>query len=123
MKSMVNRIIVAFLVMTLAGVAVFAKSKKASVVFTTDTRVNGTLVKSGHYDAVFDEQTTELSILKGSKVVAKTAARVEKRDAKSRSTETRVAREGNDTNLIGIAFGGSDQVVLVNQMGMQAGGN
>jgi hypothetical protein len=123
MKSIVNRIIVALLLVTLTGVAAFAKSKRTTVKFAVDTRVSETLVKNGTYEVVFNDETGELSILKGQKVVAKTTARLEMRDAKGRTTEIHTIRDGDATVFIGIAFGASDQKVVLNQGGMQAGGN
>jgi hypothetical protein len=123
MKSVINRIVVALLLVTMTSVAGFAKSKKTNVTFTVDTKVNETLVKSGTYQAVFNEETGELSILKGGKVVAKTTARVEMRDGKGRTTEVHTIKEGDVTAFVGVAFNGSDQKVVVNQAGMQAGGN
>jgi len=123
MKSIVNRVMVALLLVTLANAAAFAKNKRATVSFLMDTKVNGTLVKSGTYDVVFDEETGELSIVKGSKVIATTATRLEQRERKARSTETNTSVEGNETKLISITFGGSDQRVVVNQGGMQMGAN
>lgn len=123
MKSVVNRIIVALLLVTVTSMAGFAKSKKTNVTFTVDTKVNETLVKSGTYEAVFNEETGELSILKGGKVVAKTAARVEMRDGKGRTTEIHTIKEGDVTAFVGIAFSGSDEKIVVNQAGMHAGGN
>ena len=123
MKSIVNRVMVALLLVTLANAAAFAKSKRATVSFLMDTKVNGTLVKSGTYDVVFDEEKGELSIVKGSKVIATTATRLEQRERKARSTETNTSVEGNETKLISITFGGSDQRVVVNQGGTQMGAN
>ena len=121
--KVVNRIIVALLVVTMTSVAAFAKSKKTTVIFTVDTKVNETLVKSGTYEAVFNEETGELSILKGRKVVAKTAARLEMVDGKVRTTEIHTIKEGDVTAFVGIAFSGTDQKVVVSKAGMQAGGN
>jgi hypothetical protein len=123
MKSVVNRIIVALLVVTITSLAAFAKSKRTTVQFTVDTKVNETLVKSGTYEVVFNDETGELSILKGRKVVAKTAARIEMRDGKGRTTEIHTIKKGDVTALVGIAFSGADQKVVLNQAGMQAGGN
>ena len=123
MKSIVNRVIVAFLLVTLAGVAAFGKTKKATVPFSSDFKVNGTLIKKGTYDVVFNEQTGELSIVKNEKVIVKTAARVEKRDRKARGTEAATRMEGNETELVSITFSGSDQNLVVSQAGMQSGGN
>ena len=121
MKSIVNRVMVALLLVTLASVAAFAKGKRVQVSFFTDTKVNGTLVKHGTYDVVFDEETGELSIVKGSKIVATTTTRLEQRESKARSTETNTIVEGDETRLVSITFGGSDQRVVVNPGGMQMG--
>ena len=123
MKSVVNRIIVALLLVTMTSVAALAKGKKTNVTFTVDTRVNETLVESGTYEAVFNEETGELSILKNRKVVAKTATQLKMRDGKGRSTETYTVKDGDQTALVGLAFSGSDQQVVLNQARMQAGGN
>ncbi len=123
MKSMVNRLMVFCLLATLAGTTAFAKVRKASVALAADTKVNGTLVKQGSYDVVFDEQSGELSIFKGKKLVVKTATRLEKRDRKASRIEVQTALEGMEQKLVSISFEGSDQNVVVANMGMQAGGN
>jgi hypothetical protein len=123
MKFVVTRIIVTLLLVTMTSVAGFAKSKKTTVIFAVDTKVNETLVKSGTYELVFNEESGDLSIVKGRKVIAKTAARLEMRDGKGRSTEVYTIKEGDETALVGLAFSGSDQKVVLNQARMQAGGN
>jgi hypothetical protein len=123
MKSIVNRVMVFCLLATLAGTTAFAKVRKASVTLAADTKVNGTLVKQGMYDLVFDEQSGELSIFKGTKLIVKTATRLEQRDRKARHNEVQTALEGMEQKLVSITFDGSDQNVVVTQMGMQAGGN
>jgi len=122
MKSIINRLMVALLLVTLASAAAFAKGKRVTVSFLTDTKVNGTLVKHGTYDVVFDEETGELSIVKDSKVVVATAStRLEQREGKARSTETNTIVDGDETRLVSITFAGRDQRVVVNQGGMQMG--
>jgi len=123
MKSVINRVLVAFLLVTLAGTAAFAKTKMGRVSFMSAIKVNGTLVKKGDYDVTFDEMTGEVSFEKNGKVIAKTAARLEKRSRKAGGTafETRQAEMGME--LVSIAFSGSDQNVVLTQMGMQAGRN
>ena len=121
MKTIVNRVMVALLLVTLASAAAFAKGKRVQVSFLTDTKVNGSLVKQGEYDVVFDEETGELSIVKGSKIVATTTTRLEQRESKARSTETNTIVEGDETRLVSITFGGSDRRVIVNPGGMQMG--
>ena len=123
MKTIVNRVMVALLLVTLASAAAFAKGKRVKVSFLTDTKVNGSLVKPGEYDVVFDEETGELSIVKGSKIVATTTTRLEQRERKARSTETDTIVEGDETRLVSITFGGSDRRVIVNPGGMQMGAN
>jgi len=123
MKSVINRVLAAVLLVTLAGTAAFAKTKMGRVSFTSDIKVNGTLVKKGDYDVTFDEMTGEVSFEKNGKVIAKAAARLEKRTRKADGIafETRQAEMGME--LVSIAFSGSDQNVVLTQMGMQAGRN
>jgi len=122
MKLLINGLLIASLLVTLAGATAFGNTRKSDITFSADTKVNNTLVKKGMYKVVFDDQTSEVSIFKGAKLIAKTAARVEKRDHKARDTEVRTTVEGMDQKLVGIAFGGSYENVIVGQAGMQAGG-
>ena len=121
MKSWVNRILVALLIAVMTGVVAFAKSKKETVTFPMNLKVNGTLVKKGTYDVSFDEQTAELSILRNGKPIAKAQARIEKRTRRARSLEIRSSGSGDDTQLLALTFGGSDQSIVVNQSGQTTG--
>lgn len=123
MKFIVNRVAVGFLLVTLLGATAFAKTRQANVTFSDDTSVNGTLVKKGTYRVSFNEDTGELSIFKGNKVVARSAARLEMRDRKAGDTEFLTRKVDMGCELVGITFSGSSQNVVVNQAGMQAGGN
>ncbi len=122
MKSMINSALVALLLVTLASTAAFGKTKKGKVSFTSDVKVSGTTVKRGDYDAVFDENKNELSIVKNGKVVAKTSARVEQLSTKAKWTSALTSLEGNETALVGVTFAGTDQNVVITQAAMQAGG-
>src|SRR5215471_20512273 len=114
MKFIVNRLIVGFLLITLVGAAAVAKSKKMGMVsFSSNVRVNGTIVKKGDYDATFDETTGQLSIKKDGKLIAKTAARLEKRDRKTHFPEVQTREAEMGAELISIAFSGSDQNIVV----------
>lgn len=123
MKFIINRVMLAFLLVTLAAAAAFAKSNMGSVSFSSNVKVNGTLVKKGNYDVRFDEKTGELSFEKDGKVAAKAPARLEKRFRKAAGTEVQLSLDGMDRRLVAITFGGSDQNVVVNQTGMLAGGH
>jgi hypothetical protein len=66
------------LIAALTGVVALAKSTEREVTFTKNLTVNGTLVKKGTYKVEFNEETNELTIKKGKKVVATAQARLEK---------------------------------------------
>ena len=117
-----NRIVIAVLLVTLAGTAAFGKTRKKDVTFTDNVTVNGTLVKAGNYQVAFDETSNELSILKKGKLVVKTPAHLEARDNKARDTQVRRRVAGNDSEFVGITFSGTKDDVVVGQAGMQAGG-
>jgi hypothetical protein len=123
MKLLINGLMVACLLVTLAGATTFGNTKKSTIAFSADTKVNGTIVKKGKYEAVYDDQSGELSIFKGGKLIAKAAARLEKRDQKARVAEVQTILEGMDQRLVSITFAGSQENLVVGQAGMQAGGN
>lgn len=123
MKSLINGLMVACLLVTLASATAFANTKKSNIAFSADTKVNDTVVKKGVYDVVFDDQAGELSIFKGTKLIAKAAARIEKRDQKARGTQLQTVLEGMDQKLVSVTFSGSYENLVVGQAGMQAGGN
>ena len=78
MKSIVNRVLVLLVTVCLTGVLAFAKTIEKEVTFGQSLTVNGTLVKKGTYKVAFNEETGELTIRKGKKVVATAQARLEK---------------------------------------------
>ena len=122
MKLLFNGLMVACLLVTLASATAFGSTRKSDIAFSTDTKVNGTLVKKGKYEVTFDDQSGELSIFKGAKLIAKTSARLETRDQKARGTEVQTIVEGMDQKLVSITFSGSHESLVVGQIGMQAGG-
>src|SRR5712675_827390 len=124
MKSLVNRVVTVLVLGALACAVSFAKEKKQSVTLPTNVKVNGTEVKQGDYDLVFDEQSGELSIMKGKSLIAKTAARVEKLDKKAKATEVRSTGEGADAALVSITLGGSNEsFVVAGSSGSTTGNN
>lgn len=114
MKSKANRIVIALVITAMTSVLASAKSKKETVTFLSNMQVNGTLVKKGTYIVKFDEQTSELSILDGSKVLAKSMVRVEKRDRKAKIFELRSIGQGTETQLVSVTFAGTDQNIILN---------
>ncbi len=121
MKKFVRRIAIALIICALTSVAAFAKSKRASVTFPYNIKVNGTLVKKGNYDIRFDEQTKELSILKSGKVVAQATARIEKEATRARTITFSTTGSGDDQRLLSVIFGGSNEKLFVS--GSEAAAN
>lgn len=113
MKSIVNRIAVVLVVGALTSMVAFAKVQKHRVTFESDIKVNGTLVKKGTYDIKFDDETGQLSIVKNGKTVAEATARVESRAKKANDFVLRSTVNGDQTEMIGVTFGGSDKDVLL----------
>jgi hypothetical protein len=112
MKSL-NRMAVALLIASLASVSAFAKAKREKVTFPTNVKVNGTVVTKGVYDVKFDDKTGELTIEKGSKVIARATVNVEKRAKKAQRPEFRTTGSGDDTQLIAVTFSGTDQELKI----------
>jgi hypothetical protein len=114
MKYFLNRIAMVLLVTSLASVSMFAKTTTKSVKFLTNVKVNGTVVNKGVYDLKVDEQTGELSILKNDKVIARAATSSAKRDRKAQTMELKYTGSGDEKQLVAVAFGGSDQDLVIN---------
>jgi hypothetical protein len=127
MKAFMKSTFAALVICALASISVFAAAKDkvrtSTVVFESDTMVNGTLVKAGEYQVKFNEQTGELSILKDGKVKAKTTAQLQTRSDKARNTSVRTLDKGGVAELIGFTFGGSTQDVVVRANGAAVTGN
>ena len=124
MKSIVNRIVVVIMIGALASVAAFAKTHKHRVTFENDIKVNGTLVKKGSYDVKFDDASGQLSIIKNGKTVAQTMAKLEARAKKANGFQLRSVGTGEETELTGMTFGGSDKdVVITNGSATTTGSN
>ena len=117
MKSMVSRMVAILMVGALTGVVAFAKVHKQKVTFESDIKVNGTLVKKGTYDVKFDDESGQLSIEKNGKTVAQAMAKLEAREKKANDFQLRSTVNGDETNLTGITFGGSDKNIVITNSG------
>lgn len=123
MKSIMNRMLVVLMVGALTSVAALAKTQKHRVTFDSDIKVNGTLLKKGTYDVKFDDQTGQLSIAKDGKVVAQAMTRLQPRAKKANDFQLRSSGSGDDVQLVGVTFGGSDKDVVISSGGTTSSGN
>ena len=123
MKSIVNRMLVVMLVGALTGVVALAKVHKEKVTFENDIKVNGTLVKKGTYDVKFDDATGQLSLSKQGKVIAEAMTRTEQRAKKAVDFQVRSSTSGNETQLVGVTFGGSDKDIMIANSGASTSGS
>ena len=114
MKAFIH-VILAVAFTAVVSVSVFADKDKVKkeITFADDTTVAGTVVKAGDYDLKFDEQTGEMDIMRGSKVVAKATVRVETQNAKAKNTEYRVV----SNELVSVTLGGSDKQLVLSNSG------
>ena len=74
MTTQFRRIAFALVVCALLSASASAGIKRNNVTFSDDVTVGDAVVKKGSYEVTFDDQTQELKILKGDKVVAQTKA-------------------------------------------------
>ena len=123
MKSVMSKVVAVLMVGALTGVVALAKVQRARATFDTDIKVNGTLVKKGTYDVKFDDQTGQLSIIKNGKVVAEATTRLEARSKKANDFQIRSVTNGNELQLAGVTFGGSDKDVMIANNGASTSGN
>lgn len=117
MRKMINLVVIAAVVCVFSTLTVFGKDKSEFVNLPQDVVINGTLVKKGAYKLKFDEKTGELLLMKGGKVVAKTSARLEKREDKADRTEFNTMTNGSQNELRGITFRGENEKIVIAQGG------
>lgn len=119
MIKIVNKLVMIVLVGAITSCVAFARETKKGVTFSDPVTVNGTLVKAGTYEAVFDDQTNELSIIKDGKVVAQAPAQLEKREERDHASYETREEEGNSGRsiLVSVVLKGNNQVTLVNSGG------
>ena len=122
MKSIVSKVMVVLMVGALTSVVAFAKVHKEKVTFDSDIKVNGTVVKKGTYDVKFDDESGQLSITKNGKTVAQATAKLEQREKKANDFQLRSTVNGDETNLTGITFGGSDKNIVITSGGSSTTG-
>jgi hypothetical protein len=123
MKSFVNRVMIVLMVGALTSVVALAKVQKHTVTFESDVKVNGTLVKKGTYDIKFDDQTGQLSVVKNGKVVAQAMTKQEARVKKASDFQLRSTGTGDDAQVVGVTFGGSDKDVVITNNGASTSGS
>ena len=113
MKRNVTIIALALALSALGGTMALAKNKFHRITFDQDMLVNGALVKKGEYQARFDEQNGELTILDGSRAVATTTVKEETLEKKAPATSFEVKTGDNGPMLTKITFGGSRYALLI----------
>ena len=120
MNYILDRIGVALLLVVFASASTFAKVHKATITLNSDTKVGEVLVKKGTYQVKFDDETSELSILEGKKIVARSPVQIEPRTGKFRGLTYMLKEENDESRLTGIAFSGSDQTVVLKPTATEA---
>lgn len=115
MIKIANQLVGMVLVGVIAGGVAFAKEIKKQVTFSQPVVVNGTLIKEGTYDVVFDDQTKELSIVKYRKVVARALAQLEKHEERDHAVYvTRQAGDSTNAVLLSVMLKDNNQATIVN---------
>jgi hypothetical protein len=113
MKRTATIIALAFALCALAGSMALARSKFHRISFDQDMLVNGTLVKKGDYQAKFNEENGELSILDGNRAVVTTTVKEETLAKKAPATSFEVKTSDNGPMLTKITFGGARYALLI----------
>ena len=123
MNSIVNLMVVVLMFGALTSVVAFAKVQRHKVTFDNDIKVNDTVVKKGTYEVKFDDETGQLSIIKDGKTVAQAMTRLEARSKKANDFQLRSTTNGDETQLVGVTFGGSDKDVVISNTGATTTGS
>lgn len=86
----------------------FANVKTKMVTFQMDVKIGETLVKKGTYTARFDDQSKELTILAGKKIIARTTASLKDLKSNARYEAMYTTDKDKEGNILitGINVGG-----------------
>ena len=122
MKTILSRLAVVLVVGALSSVVALAKVHKNKATFNSDIKISNTLVKKGTYDVKFDDETGQFTVLKNGKVIVQSMAKLEQREKKASDFRMR-STSGDDSQLLGVTFGGEDKEVVISTNGAQSTGN
>jgi hypothetical protein len=89
------------------------KRLKDSISIPHETVVNGTKLKPGTYEIRFDADASEVSVLKGSQVIATARASVKEGEKAVRKTETYYSTTDKGMALTKLVFKGDDRAILL----------
>lgn len=113
MNNSVNRTLIVFILCAMTGISTAAKERRETITFYDDIKIDGTLVKKGNYRLTFNDETGELTISRNGTTVAKTMARMEKREGKAARTEISSVINNGTRELRSITFRGESQSLVV----------
>ncbi|HEU0177988.1 MAG TPA: hypothetical protein VFV58_27305 [Blastocatellia bacterium] len=97
----------------LGGTMALAKSKSHMITFEQDMLVNGAHVKKGEYQARFNDQNNELTILDGNRAIVTTTVKEEALAKKAPMTSFEVKTGANGAMLTKITFEGAHYALLL----------
>ena len=117
MKKFFARTLAAFVICTLAGASALADNKKDQIRVTEEFQLNGASVEKGTYEVSFDEKAGEISLKRHGKVIARSKARAERSESKSKYTTFTVGEAGGGRVLRSVKFAGDKQTVVVGEGG------
>lgn len=114
MKNLMTRMFAVLALSIVVSASALAGETKKDVSFSSDVTINGTLVKKGKYQVVYDDKTGEMSIRKGKEELVKATTRTEDRQKKAIRLEMLYTQSGETRSLQGFAFEGSNQNIVIN---------
>ena len=110
MKTALKLFVVLLLGLVTSSVAL-ADTVKREVTFSSPVVVNGTELKKGTYVVKFDDQTNEITISRGKKVLAKAPVRLEKRSGGENALA--VYREVDGKNWLQMVYFKNHQATIL----------
>jgi Cu/Ag efflux protein CusF len=110
MKTALKLFVVLLLGVVTSSVTL-ADTIKREVTFSSPVVVNGTEIKKGTYVVKFDDQTNEITISRGKKVLAKAPVRLEKRNGGENALA--VYREVDGKNWLQMVYFKNHQATIL----------
>jgi hypothetical protein len=114
MKKIFNLVMVLVASVIFFNGLAYADGKGKKVEISQDVVVNGVEVKKGKYEVKFNDETREMSIWQGDKMIAKADARKGLLKNKAVSTKLMTSKQNQNSLLRGIILEGEQETILLN---------
>lgn len=115
MNRTINKLVLmtALTIIAVATVLAEGRNLKDSITIAQETVISNTTLKPGTYEVAFDESASEISILKGKRIIITVRASIASGEKPVRKTEAYYSNTDKGLALTKLVFKGDDRAVIL----------